>query len=951
MDFITDPRFLGIEKFDRKVWLSSPTMHGDEQKWVDEAIQTNWVSTVGANINEVERLMAEYIGIHYAVALSCGTAALHLAICLAAEKIWGENEIENVYLFGGLIAAGVGNNVSRGRIKVMNARLMQSLMKDEFGITIETRLPLVPDEDIAPGYQEAETADQLQVRAGWIENERRKAMTYVNSLQLQKAVDSTKAAIENSEFSKCSNEQKYSIYSIYLQAYRLSRDYDIYDKIVDEMHQAGVHSEREDLTQAVRYYEESNFDKALEHIRRALAKNPDGNEENTLYIAICAEMDKDADIEILSEVLGSNDQLLIKPKDEDEEELLYQILGYVLGNRFRETGRAIRCLNRSYQVSGNPIILETLSIVYYFHSIRDAFIEEGKDRIDQLKIHQGEIEKARDALLRVFSAADEMWLKGTFRRAGLQIFKCFYFMHDHFRIFKHYHDVMKYFEFPDKETKRDIQICYLEVAIKKESQKFDEYDALTEHDRRFFSLVQMLEYPMRVFNGGLAVEAGIGERELLEIITTAEKEIEELIETQTDDRLGFDGIHSTLINLYGNGILRFRWRALPDVKRHMAAMKKPLAKETFDIYLEELQTEDISAVEMKYKEFFENHNDIVSFEEWSHFYIRHGLFDKAKELYESVFTERKYLISDQPEYFYRCYIDFILTHHYNLLPAIECFVEHRNEFRDIFIRMTFEMDLNFATATFNHPDQMLEDAKVLFDEGVYSQEDYNNKCLIINMLNCRPSFAEQYAAWSKGANPFNSTPAERILLVWKGASFEQDVHWQSMKTKSIHEVVDFYRNEDWNRNPNNILKECNTAVKKEIVVDLWTLYLLQKDNLIGVFDHFKTVYITHNTASMALVEINHVVDDVISRLLITFQIAKNIKFLSPTIEQQLTVRSQEYEFQEVHSACLLARELNCPAFVGEFRYPIPEVLRSKVIRPSSIDAVIDCVIGQQMIEG
>ena len=45
-------------------------MHGDEQKWVDEAIQTNWVSTVGANINEVERLMAEYIGIHYAVALS-----------------------------------------------------------------------------------------------------------------------------------------------------------------------------------------------------------------------------------------------------------------------------------------------------------------------------------------------------------------------------------------------------------------------------------------------------------------------------------------------------------------------------------------------------------------------------------------------------------------------------------------------------------------------------------------------------------------------------------------------------------------------------------------------------------------------------------------------------------------------------------------------------------------
>lgn len=90
MDFINDPRFKGIEKFDRKVWLSSPTMHGDEQRWVDEAIQTNWVSTVGANINEVEKEMAQYVGVKYAVALSTGTAALHLATKLAGEKMYGQ---------------------------------------------------------------------------------------------------------------------------------------------------------------------------------------------------------------------------------------------------------------------------------------------------------------------------------------------------------------------------------------------------------------------------------------------------------------------------------------------------------------------------------------------------------------------------------------------------------------------------------------------------------------------------------------------------------------------------------------------------------------------------------------------------------------------------------------------------------------------------------------------
>lgn len=88
--FLDDPRFAGIKPFEKKIWLSSPTMHGDEQHWVDDAIRTNWVSTVGANINEVEKQVADYIGVKYAVALSCGTAALHLATKLAGEKLYGQ---------------------------------------------------------------------------------------------------------------------------------------------------------------------------------------------------------------------------------------------------------------------------------------------------------------------------------------------------------------------------------------------------------------------------------------------------------------------------------------------------------------------------------------------------------------------------------------------------------------------------------------------------------------------------------------------------------------------------------------------------------------------------------------------------------------------------------------------------------------------------------------------
>ncbi len=77
---------MDIKPFEKKVWLATPTMHGDELKYVTEAYETNWMSTVGANINEVERLTCEYIGCKYAVALSCGTAALHLAVKLAGVK-------------------------------------------------------------------------------------------------------------------------------------------------------------------------------------------------------------------------------------------------------------------------------------------------------------------------------------------------------------------------------------------------------------------------------------------------------------------------------------------------------------------------------------------------------------------------------------------------------------------------------------------------------------------------------------------------------------------------------------------------------------------------------------------------------------------------------------------------------------------------------------------------
>lgn len=71
---------------EKRIFLSSPTMHGEEQGFIKEAFDTNWVAPLGKNVNEFEREMAAYVGVSHAAALTAGTAALHLAVKLAGVK-------------------------------------------------------------------------------------------------------------------------------------------------------------------------------------------------------------------------------------------------------------------------------------------------------------------------------------------------------------------------------------------------------------------------------------------------------------------------------------------------------------------------------------------------------------------------------------------------------------------------------------------------------------------------------------------------------------------------------------------------------------------------------------------------------------------------------------------------------------------------------------------------
>ena len=139
-----------FERFDKTLWLASPTMHGPEIEYVKEAYETNWMSTIGENINQVEKQIAERIGCKYAVALSAGTAALHLAMKLAGEAIYGKSETGKGALFGKHVAcsdltfdATVNPVVYEGGIPVFIDTEYETWNMDP--IALERALEIYPD--------------------------------------------------------------------------------------------------------------------------------------------------------------------------------------------------------------------------------------------------------------------------------------------------------------------------------------------------------------------------------------------------------------------------------------------------------------------------------------------------------------------------------------------------------------------------------------------------------------------------------------------------------------------------------------------------------------------------------------------------------------------------------------------------------------------------------------
>lgn len=250
----------------------------------------------------------------------------------------------------------------------------------------------------------------------------------------------------------------------------------------------------------------------------------------------------------------------IYPTDEIEDEaLVYQMIGYVFGEHYRDYVNSVRFLNRSYRVGYDSIVLESLGAAYYNIGICDATDENGRIP-DWRRIDQKALYKARECFLIIKTKADELFWTGTIRRIGMCVFNTFVFLQDNYRILTVYQDIKKYLPNLSDDEWRDVEMKYAKVRAQKGEIDTKEFPHITTKDG---ILLDAIAKACKCSNLIEDVTANNPVDQIRNLPQFA-KEIRETIRflesaVRRIDRRDRVPMYVQLINLYGRGMIFFGW--------------------------------------------------------------------------------------------------------------------------------------------------------------------------------------------------------------------------------------------------------------------------------------------------------------------------------------------------------------------------------------------------------
>lgn len=884
---------------------------------------------------------------------------------LSGGPVWDMGEDSSSRGLLGLVSEAQGPTAVRGRVIAAKSEPIRALMKNQFGIVIERRLSGIPDEDVAATDLRPVTFNGSLVKAeysaidGWLSEQTSACRQCIDELQFIRAIEVVKEAMADERFPACDRSVRGRLMQHLLYCYEMCDMDAEFDELEEEMRGQGVFEKHDVLRHITRSFGRREFRETVSVAEEYLG-DPKTKQDGDLaviarvYLLLARAYVEELPIEeTIGRLLDDCEMLVCGTGDEDDDALLYQMIGYVYGDRYHEYVKSVRLLNRSYRVGSDNIVLESLGAAYYFLGIGDATRDDGT--VDFKRLDKGSLYKARKCFLAIMGKADELSWAATVRRVGLCIYNTFVFLNDNYRILTMYPDVKRYVkEIEGGGDWRDVEMKHARVVAQSGSIDLADYPHIQRTDRILLRAIAKSSECLHNINNAIASlrpdqMTSVG---LDRYVKCAIREVEgyaPVIEKR--DRWA---ICVQLMNMYGRGMTLFGWDKVEKLRHWLERLRDyddPMLLESMENYVYEFEVPVEDAV-LRFRETYERRKDLVSWQELNNLYIRHGMLDEADEMYRELLTGRRELIEDEPEFAYRSYMDYVTTYRRDMGDALQCFLDAKKEFRDADIESYWELELMFMTNTFNDPERFETERLQFVERNLLGEEEYHRAACIAYMANLDRSKAEEHMRYIERCPHLVNPMTQRLIarkeeihfLNWVGAIEPAFVSpFRGMNRESAMHARSVYARETWHRTMGQSLRNGFLA-DRTVAIDAWGLYVLFESGGPDVAKGFDRVYVSHMSVIQLLEELSITGSIVIRDLLELVASDATFKVVSAGFESQIEVRKR-VSYIEPAATIALSLERKCLAVVGwpELPKDFVDGYGNSVVRVDEMERLLDGV--------
>lgn len=870
---------------------------------------------------------------------------------LSGAPVWDGEDSETSSLLG-LISEGYGDTILLAKILTAKAQRIRTLLNEYFGITIEHKLTEIPDSDVAgTEYRPIVFDGRVYEEDGplvekWLTEQMAAVRCSIEDLKLQTAIDDAKAVIEDGRFSSCKSESQKRLMQYLLYCYEIGDLDGEFDALEQEMRERGVLKKYDVLRHLSRSFMKKNYRETICVAEECLA-DPENEAKLSLiafaktFLVLARAYEEKLTVEkSICTLLNEHEEFVFEVDSPDDVSLVYQMIGYVYMDKYRNHVNAVRFLNRSYRMGFDTVILESLGAAYYFLGIAEATRED--ETVDYQKIDRKSLYKARECFLIVMGKADALFWAGSVRRLGVIIYNTFVFLNDNYRVLTIYPDLNKYVIEPTFDALpeegpmplirssfdfwRDIEMKHARVIVQSGKINVLDYAHLTRTDRLFLDTLALTTDCLRKVESAIATlsitqmkQTGL-DRFIRDIIAGAENDVMAM------DRRDRAPVYIQIINLYLQGMTLFGWNKLDKVKRHFARIKDVGDPELLD-YMQNFIFEHeapFAEVVDHFKRSFDKWKNIRAWQELNHLYVRHNMMDQADAMFKELLVDRKELISDEPEYAYRAYIDYIIQYRRDIKDALQCYLDAKESFVDTDIEGFWELELMIHTNSFNDPERFEIERKSFMERGLITEEQYHRTAFIAYMVNLQKEKAREHeelvAKYEHYTNPMNGSlvlqQEEIHFLNWIGAikpSFQPPQN--SMVERRANEVLEKYQTETWHKQLDRTRKN-QFDVNRTIAIDAWGLYILSEEMRLDTLNKFEKVFIPHSTIIRLLEELSRTNNQKIRDIMNFLESSHNIYLESAGFKTQIEVRNL-VSYTEIAAVIAIAKEKDSMVIMGE----------------------------------